>query len=87
MKKGRKTNNYKRIHKLLHSNVEDRLIGIELLLVNLEKMHPDEWRKLNDIHSWSKMRHVSAEEIQEYLYDKRKEERGAFRQNKETPNK
>lgn len=75
MRPGRKTNKYKKIRRLLDANsIDDKLVGIQLLLSSAETMHPDEWHSLNWTHRYSVQYHISPDELQEYLYDKRQEE-------------
>jgi len=82
MKRGRKTNLFKKIDKLRKGTKDDRDISIELLLSKAAEMHPDEWSELNKVYYWSDRTYLHVEDLQKYLYDKRQSEQELLRKDK-----
>ena len=79
MKKGRKTNIYRRIFKLIENgSSEEHALARELVIANVDRLHPDEWNLINNqIHWRTQLIRVDAQDIQQTLYDKRQQEREA----------
>lgn len=75
MKKGRKTNVYRRIKKMIESPFEEeKSLARELLLVE-DRLSGEDWGTLNELYHYnSDGFRISVVEIKQYLYDKRQEE-------------
>lgn len=75
---------YRKIKKLTEGgNTEDRKLGAQLLLIHADKLTPKQFRYLNSNPNLYYLDLISLYELQQCIYDKRKQEKEkSLRKNK-----